>query len=34
VRALALAAERTVLKSSPAAEASLRLGLPADWLWR
>ncbi len=28
------AAERVVIETSPAAQASLRLGLPADWLWR
>jgi uncharacterized protein (DUF2236 family) len=34
VRLAAGAAERFVIESSPAAQACLRLGLPADWLWR
>jgi uncharacterized protein (DUF2236 family) len=34
VRFAARAAERVVLDTSPAAQACVRLGLPADWLWR
>ncbi|HEV2081903.1 MAG TPA: oxygenase MpaB family protein [Brevundimonas sp.] len=34
VGALARAADRLMLRSSPAAQASVRLGLPADHLWR
>lgn len=34
VRLLAVAAERKVDPDSPAAQASVRLGLPADFLWR
>lgn len=34
VRGAAGAADRTVLRSSPAVQASLRLGLPADYLYR
>jgi uncharacterized protein (DUF2236 family) len=34
VRAAGALADRVVLKSSPAVQASLRLGLPADHLWR
>lgn len=34
VRAMAAAADRLVLESAPPAQASLRMGLPADWLYR
>jgi uncharacterized protein (DUF2236 family) len=34
VRALAVGADRTVLRNAPPAQACLRLGLPADWLYR
>ncbi len=34
VETIARAADRLVLTSSPAAQASVRMGLPADWLWR
>ena len=34
VRQAAKAADRLMLRSSPAVQASLRLGLPADWLYR
>jgi uncharacterized protein (DUF2236 family) len=34
VRAAARAADRTPLKSAPPAQACLRMGLPADWLYR
>lgn len=34
VRFVAGGAERLVIETSPAAQACLRLGLPADWLWR
>jgi uncharacterized protein (DUF2236 family) len=34
VRAAGALADRVMLKSSPAVQASLRLGLPADHLWR
>ncbi len=34
LRALGAAADRVYLPASPPAQASLRLGLPADWLYR
>lgn len=34
VRQAAAGADRLMLRSSPAVQASLRLGLPADWLYR
>ena len=34
VRAAARAADRLPLKEAPPAQACLRLGLPADWLYR
>lgn len=34
VRAVGAAADRLVLESAPPAQASLRMGLPADWLYR
>ena len=34
IRQLGVAADRISLPSSPAVRACLRLGLPADWLYR
>lgn len=34
VKALAKGAERFALKQSPAGQSCVRMGLPADWLWK
>ena len=34
VRAMAKAADRLVLERAPPARACVRMGLPADWLYR